>query len=232
MLRSSGKSAVIRDMRRATVLITLLFTVALVLPAAAGAAGVNVYKKGLVTVGDLPDGWTAEPAGTTTADNDAAKEIAACVGKPVVAKKKVVTGDDISDPTGTFTVASSIAVYPSAAVAKQQFKVYQSSKYAGCAKKYFETTPFGEDGPLPTAVITDEVELDTYGDRSAAYAAQAVIPNPDGTELQVTSIQAAVLRGKAVARYQFTSVGDEVFDQETGEKLLAQLDKRLDKAKL
>jgi hypothetical protein len=218
-------------MRRATILITLLFTIALVLPAAAGAAGVNGYKKGLVTVDDLPAGWTAETRDTST-DNAAANEIAACVGKPVAAKKKVVTGKDITDPTETFSVASTVAVYSSAAVAKKQFKVYQSSKYAACAKKYFETTPFGDGGPLPTAVITDEVEVDKYGDRSVAYAAQAVIPNPDGSEQQVTSIQAAVLRGKAIARYQFNSVGEEVFDQETGEALLAKLDTRLDKAKL
>jgi hypothetical protein len=231
MLRSSEKSVVTRHMRRASVLIALAFTVALVVPAAAGAAGVNVYKKGLVSVSDLPAGWTASTADTTN-DDDAATAIAECVGKPVVKKKKVLVGDDIEDSTGTFMVASSVAVYPSATVAKQQFKVYQSSKYAECAKKYFETTPFGEGGPLPTAVITDEVDLDSYGDRSVAYAAQAVIPNADGTELQVTSIQAAVLRGKAIARYQFNSVGDEVFDQETGEELLATLDKRLDKAKL
>lgn len=224
------ESVVIRDMRRTVIVIALLSLTVAVAPATAGAAGAKRYEKGLVTVDDLPAGWTASRADPS--DDDAAKAIAACVGKRVVKKKKVVTGDDISDPTGNFMVSSTVAVYRSAAVAKQQFKVYQSSKYADCARKYFETTPFGADGPLPTSVITDEVELDRYGDRSVAYAAQAIIPNTDGTSVTVTSIQAGVLRGKAIARYQFDSIGDEVFDQETGENLLATVDKRLDKAKL
>ena len=226
------KSVVTRSMRRAVALIALVSAVALTVPAAAGAASVNVYDKGLVTVTDLPAGWTASTA-DTAGDDATAKDIANCVGKPVVKKKKVVTGDDIVDSTGNFMVASSVAVYKSAAVAKKQFKVYQSPKYADCAKKHFETTPVGgADGPLPTSVITDRVELDPYGDRSVAHAAQAVIPNSDGTTTKVTSIQAAVLRGRAIARYQFNSQGEEVFDQATGEALLAKLDKRLDKAKL
>jgi hypothetical protein len=219
-------------MRRAPVLVALVVAVAVMVPAAAGAAGTNAYKKGLVTITDLPAGWTASSA-DTAGDDTTAKAIAACVGKPTVKKKKVVTGDDITDPTETFMVASSVAVYSSPAVAKRQFKVYRSPKYAECAKKHFETTPVGgEGGPLPTSVITDEVELDPYGDRSVAYAAQAVIPNSDGTSLTITSIQAAVLRGKAIAWYQFNSAGDSVFDQATGEALLEKLDKRLDKAKL
>jgi hypothetical protein len=219
-------------MRRPVIFLALVITATLAVPVVAGAASTSGYQKGLVTVKDLPAGWTAATA-DTSGDDAAAKDISACVGKPVVKKKKVYTGDDITDPTGSFMVASSVAVYSSAAAAKQQFKVFQSPKYADCAKKHFETTPVGGDGgPLPTSVITDEVDLDPYGDRSVAYAAHAVIPNSDGTSLQVTSIQAAVLRGKAIVRYQFNSAGDSVFDQQTGETILATLDKRLDKAKL
>ncbi|MGZ8735223.1 MAG: hypothetical protein ACXW1M_08555 [Acidimicrobiia bacterium] len=219
-------------MRRAPVLVVLALTAALVTPVAAGAAsGTAVYKKGLVTAADLPAGWTASPA-DTEGDAATAKDIAKCVGKPVVKKKAVVHGPDIVDPSGTFMVASSITVYSSAAVAKKQFAVYQSAKYADCAQKHFETTPVGgAGGPLPTAVIVDEVDLDRYGDRAVGHGAQAEIPNADGTTVTVTSIQAAVLRGKAIARYEFNGQGD-VFDQTTGEELLATVDKRLDKAKL
>jgi hypothetical protein len=223
---------VTRQMRRASVLIALVFAVALTAPASAGAASATVYKKGLVTVGDLPAGWTASSA-DTSGDDATAQDIAKCVGKPVVKQKKGISGDDIVDATGNFMVASSVAVYPSAAVATRQFKVYSSPKYADCAQKHFESTPVGgSGGPLPTSVITDKVEVDPYGDRSVAYAAQAEVPNADGTTVKVTSIQAAVLRGRAIVRYQFNSQGEQVFDQTTGEALLAKLDKRLDKAKL
>jgi hypothetical protein len=226
------KSVVTREMRRAAVLVVLSLTIALAAPVAAGAAtGTAGYKKGLVTVTDLPAGWTTS-APDTAGDAATAKDIASCVGKPVVKKKVVVTGDDLVDPSGNFMVASSVAVYSSAALAKQQFKTYQSPKYGDCAQKHFETTPVGgADGPLPTSVVVQKVSLDRFGDRTVGYAAQAEIPNSDGTTVTVTSVQGAVLRGRAIARYQFNGQGD-VFDQTIGEELLTTVDKRLDTVKL
>ena len=225
-------SAVIRDMRKAAVLVALVSAVALTAPAAAGAATGGAYGKGLVTTADVPAGWTAS-APDTAGDKATAQDIAQCVGQPVVKKKVVVTGKDIVDPSGNFMVGSSVAVYSSTALAKKQFKTYQSSKYAPCAQKHFETTPVGgTGGPLPTSVVVQQVTVKRTGDRNVAYGAKAEIPNTDGTTLTVTSVQVAVLRGKAIARYQFNGQGTQAFDQATGEALLAKVDKRLDKAKL
>jgi hypothetical protein len=225
------EAVVTREMRRAAVLVVLVSAVALVAPVAAGAASGGPYVKGLITAGDVPAGWTATTA-DTTGDAATTKDIAQCVGQPVVKKKSLVTGKDLVDPTGKFRASSSLAVYASPAVAKKQFKTYQSSKYAPCAQKHFETTPLLEGGPLPTSVDVQKVTVKRSGDRNVAYGAQVDIPNSDGTTLTITSVQVAVLRGKVIARYQFDGQGTTSFDQATGEGLLAKVDKRLDKASL
>jgi hypothetical protein len=230
-LRSGGTGVVTPQMRKAAILIVLVFAVAVTAPAA-GAANVRAAaNKALVTTADLPAGWTAS-AHDSENDDATAKDIARCTGKPLVKKKVVVTGDDITDPSDSFMVASSVAVYESAAAAKKQFKLYQSAKYADCAQKHFETTPVGgAGGPLPTSVDVGKVKLDRYGDRTVGYGLQAEVPDTDGTTIEITSVQAAVLVGRAIARYQFNGSG-EIFDQATGEAVLEKIDTRLGKAKL
>jgi hypothetical protein len=233
-LRSPAKSAVTRRMRKVAVLLMITVAVALTAPIAAGAANVRASaNKALITTADLPAGWTAS-APDTAGDDATAKAIARCVGKPLVKKKTVVMGDDITDPSDKFMVASTVAVYPSTAAAKKQFALYQSSKYAPCAKKHFETTPAGgTGGPLPTTVDVSKIKLDRYGDRTVGYGAQASIPATDGTTTEVTSVQAVVLVGRAIARYQFNGNGNgAVFDEKTGKALLRKVDKRLESAKL
>jgi hypothetical protein len=214
-------------MRRATITVVLACSIGVFAPTAAGAASSQTAaQKVLVTTADLPAGWTATPH-DSTGDSATAKDIAECVGKPLAKKQVSVKGDDITDASGNFMATSAVSVYASAAVARKQFRVYESPKYGACAKKHFETTPVGgTGGPLPTSVNVGKVKLARYGQRTVAYGASADIPDPSGTTTTVTSIQAAILKGRGIVTAQFNGKGD-VFAQDQGVAVLAAINKRL-----
>lgn len=219
-------------MRRLLVVSLAVATAAvgLLAPAAGAARQQPGYSKLLLTRADVPTGWQATAA-DTEADQTTAKAIAKCEGMPLVKKAWTVQGRDLTSPAGDLNATSSIAVYDSPAKAKKQFAAYTSSKFDDCAQKHFESTPVGgAGGPLPTSVAVQPVTVDEHGDKAVAYGARADIPQGD-TSVTVTSVQVAVLRGKAIARYQFNAQGD-VFDQATAEGMLAKIDARGAKAKL
>jgi hypothetical protein len=219
-------------MRKSLILVALACVVAFVVPTAAGAASSGSGgQKLLITKTDLPAGWTASTH-DSTGDDVTAQAIAACMGKPIVKKKVSLTSDDVADPSAKFSASNTVAVYATPALAKKQFAAYASPKYRTCVQSYFESAPFGgTGGPLPTQVQITKIQLPSYGQSRVGYALRADIPQEDGTSLAAYSVQAAILRGRAIVKAQFNGSGD-VFSQKQGEAVLKRLDTRLAKAKV
>lgn len=95
-------------------------------------------KSALVSLSDLPSGWTASAVPSTSASGTGftgGPQLARCLGVPT----KLVTSNPpkelsplYSNPGGSELVQDTISIYPSASYAKAVFAAVSSRKSAGC----------------------------------------------------------------------------------------------------
>ncbi len=106
--------------------------------AAATAKEKAQAKSALVSLSDLPHGWTSSTVPSTSASGtgfSGGPELARCLGVPT----KLVTSNPpkelsplYSNPGGSELVQDTISIYPSAAYAHSVFDAVSSRKSAGC----------------------------------------------------------------------------------------------------
>ncbi len=104
--------------------------------AAATAAEKSHAKQALVTLSDLPAGWTSSSQPSTSAGTfSGAPQLARCIGVPT----KLIANNPPRQVSPLFTahggnevVQDTVSIYPSAAYAKQVYTAISSPKAAGC----------------------------------------------------------------------------------------------------
>ncbi|HEY6471513.1 MAG TPA: hypothetical protein VIY26_01390 [Acidimicrobiales bacterium] len=157
--------------------------------AAATAKEKAQAKSALVSLTDLPHGWTASPLPSTSASGTGftgGPELARCLGVPT----KLVTSNPpkelsplYSNPGGSELVQDTISIYPSAAYAHAVFAAVSSHKSAGCIAA--ELNSAGATSASDRATVTRV----TSPKGTAAFTLDATVtgegskPTPTSTEI-------------------------------------------------
>jgi hypothetical protein len=161
-------------------------------PAATTAAGgfdkvaaTRTAKAALLTLDDLPDGWTAEPSDASDADDEAVNsQLADCLGVDADffagsgPDKVEVKSDDFSSPNDGASggVSQSVNVETTERMTND-FSVINSPKLTGCLETVygaFLKQEFAEDPQTKGAEVGDVTatrsNIPTYGDESTGIA--------------------------------------------------------------
>jgi hypothetical protein len=181
------------------------------------AAAQQQAQAALLTVDDLPDGWTSTPSDDSDEDNQEVQgQLADCVGVDASIfaddgpDKAMAQSDEFASPengrTGSFT--EEVDVESSDRVAKD-FEVVNSDKLTGCLETVFGAflkQKFAEDPQTKDAQVGDVTAerggIPTYGDESVGI--EITVPfSIAGTDAKVIIDMVFVRVGNAVAELSF-----------------------------
>jgi len=98
------------------------------------ASTMATAKKALLTLSDMPKGWTSAAAPTSTPATPGAAQLARCMGVPISAitsNPPSVSSPDFTSPNGD-TVFDQVSIFPSAKAARADFDVDANPKAPKC----------------------------------------------------------------------------------------------------
>jgi hypothetical protein len=183
------------------------------------AAAQQQANAALLTLDDLPDGWTSNPADTRNdGDEEVQAALADCVGVDASIfadegpdKAKAQSDDFISPDSGAAGEFSEEVDVESADRAADDFEVVTSDKLTGCLETVFGNflkEKFAEDPRTKDAEIGDVAaersDIPSYGDESIGI--QITVPfSVSGTEARAVIDMVFIRVGNAVAQLQFNN---------------------------
>jgi hypothetical protein len=161
------------------------------LSGSAGAAATPAEKsqatKALVTLSDLPQGWTSGPAPSTSAAGvSGSSQLARCIGVPtrLVAdnppreQSPIFTGQG-----GTELVQDTVSIYASAAEANAVYRVVANRKAAGCLSSLLNSASATSKSPLRTTVARVESPRGTVAFTLGEKVTSGTTSTPTTTEV-------------------------------------------------
>jgi hypothetical protein len=159
------------------------------LAGAAATAGQKAQaKKALVSIHDLPGGWTSTQVPSTSASSfSGAPQLAKCMGVPtklIANNPPRVVSPLFRDQGGSELVQDTISIYPSATYARAVFAAISSHKAAGCISSLMNgaSPADGSAGHVTVARVAS-------AKGSAAFTLEATVsgtgttPTPTSTEV-------------------------------------------------
>jgi len=189
----------------------------------AGASDESTAKKLVITEADVGSGFVAQ---TPPDVPDVLPQIAECVGKSIEGRKLVASerGPKLSNQTEQgLQIDSSVDIVKTKAMAEAYKAVVSSAKYPGCVAQG------PKDSHLTSPVDVQRARVKKYGDYSTA-----VIVRVDNSEpvAKFTIYGVEIQKGRALLRASFVINGTTPYDRAAAEKIIDNVAKRLDKAKV
>lgn len=179
----------------------------------AGASGSAVAQaeRDLLTLANLPVGWTSSSSLGNSAAPHAVK-LAKCLGVPVAlirANYPEANSPEFTDPNMSATVDDTVQIFPSIKVAQASLAAYSSTKAPKClaADLRSEKQRLSTESGGQVNSITVTASPVSFGPgTSASNARISVTINGDGATIDVLSVVGVVgVKGQQVT---FTSYGD------------------------
>lgn len=191
-----------------------------VVPAStAGAASsqsptLSQARKDLLTLADMPSGWTsAKNTDSNDNNNVGSAQLARCVGVPkmlVSENPPSVNSREFQNAQDTLTVADNVTVFPSTKNAASEYALSQNPKLPGCMTalasgplktKLFGKTPKGTTIGSP---LVSAVSASAFGSGVDGYS-MSVPVTAQGQTVNVTVTQLDVVKGRLGHQVTFTS---------------------------
>ncbi len=158
----------------------------------AGAAATTAQKaqakKALVSISDLPSGWTSSAVPSTSAGTfSGAPQLAKCMGVPtklIANNPPRVLSPLFRGAGGSELVQDTISIYPSAAYAKAVFTAISSHKAAGCISSLMNEASAGTSsaGHVTVARVAS-AKGSTAFTLEATVSGTGNVPTPTSTEV-------------------------------------------------
>lgn len=213
--------AVAGRMAAALVTIALAMTMA-VLGSAAAEAGAGASaptlaqaRKDLLTLSDMPAGWTTTKNPDTGNNTLGDSQLAHCIGvraSLITENPPSVNSRQFQDKQATLTVADNVTVFPSAKNAAAEYAIGNNPKLAGCmttlASGPLKTKLFGKPpkGGSIGSPLVSTVAPSAFGPGVAGYSLSVPITD-HGVTLNVTVTQLETVKGRLGHQVTFTSLG-------------------------
>ncbi len=205
-----------------------------VMGGAAGASDETTAQKLIITKADVAKahvghGVVVGAGGSSDATpTDTFGPIAECVGKPVPGRAvvAVVHGPQLVAKDGRSSIGSNVDIVQTKAMAQADRAVVQSAALPHCLAQVAEQQGRAANGSIDAR----RIKLKRYGDYSTAVLLQLFDSN--GGPATTTAIAVLTLRGRAELSDQFLTQGATPYPRKAAEKVLDQLAKRIDAAKV
>ncbi len=101
-------------------------------------------KGSLLTLADMPAGWTSSPSSNSSSSTfSGAPQLASCIGVPtkyIATNPPEVDGPQFQNPGGTEMVQDSISFFPSARFAQAEYGAITKKKTPGCLATFLDTS--------------------------------------------------------------------------------------------
>jgi hypothetical protein len=209
--------------RSATVVVTTVLAVTLAvlgpLAAEAGAgaspATLAQARKDLLTLADMPSGWTSTKNPNTGNNTLGDSQLAHCIGVAnslITENPPSVNSRQFQNSQGTLLVADNVTVFPSAKNAATEYALGNNPKLASClttlATGPLKTKLFGKPpkGTTLGTPLVSAIATSALGTGVAGYA-MSVPVTAQGVTLNVTVTQLVTVKGRLGHQVTFTSVG-------------------------
>ncbi|MFZ0250808.1 MAG: hypothetical protein WAL61_12760 [Acidimicrobiales bacterium] len=185
--------------------------------AGAGASPTTLAqaRKDLLTLADMPAGWTSTKNPNTGTNSLGDAQLAHCIGVAtslVSENPPSVNSRQFQNTQGTLLVGDNVTVFPSATNAAAEYALAHNPKLAGCmttvASGPLKTKLFGKP-PKGTTIgtpLVSPVAPSAFGTGVAGYA-MSVPVTAQGVTLNVTVTQLVTVKGRLGHQVTFTSVG-------------------------
>jgi hypothetical protein len=179
-----------------------------------GPASLAQARKDLLTLSEMPSGWTAVKNPNT--DNTVGDtQLAHCLGVAtslITEDPPSVNSKQFQNTEGTLTVADNVTVFPSAKNAATEDAIVNSSKLPQCMTtlasgplkaKLFGKSPAGTTLGTP---LVSPVAASAFGPGVVGYSLSVPITS-HGTTINLTVTQLDVVQGRLGHQVTFTGVG-------------------------
>ncbi len=183
----------------------------------AGASPVSLAqaRKDLLTLSDMPAGWTSTKNPNTGSNTLGDSQLARCIGVAsslVSENPPSVNSRQFQNTPGTLLVGDNVTVFPSAKNSAAEYGIANNPKLAGCmttvASGPLKTKLFGKP-PKGTTIgtpLVSGVAPAAFGSGVAGYAMSVPI-TAQGVTVNVTVTQLVTVKGRLGHQVTFTSVG-------------------------
>jgi hypothetical protein len=192
--------------------VPLAVLVALAAPAAAGESKSDkaILKAGIITKGDVPDGWTSKKA---SGGDNSFKGITECktISSAIeTAKKKVprARSREFQEPDsrGTTSTENTVYVFKDVTAAGGFLANFQSDVASTCLEKSFAKSTSGRSG-AGTPTLSPITDLQGVGDDAIGY--ETTIPFTANGETATIYLDFIAVRiGRAFVGFGFTNLGE------------------------
>jgi hypothetical protein len=191
--------------------------------ALAGTSDESTAKKLVLTKADVGRGFVSEPA---LADASRFPEMAQCVGKSI-AGREVVThldGSTLVDEDALVTINSNVDILKTQKMVSADVAVVKDLHFPDCYAEVLDRA-----AGYGTQVDTKRVKLKRYGDYSTALLTRVESDRESGDEV-ASIVTVLIQRGRAELLAQFLTESSTPFPRASVQKILVELDERLDAA--
>jgi hypothetical protein len=175
-------------------------------------------KKDLLTVHDLPKGWTASKSSNSNSSFPGAAQLATCLGVPtslIASNEPSVSSPQFSSPTGVITVDDSLSLDPSATYARKDFASLANPKTPSClttvlngAAKPALTASLGTAFTVGTIAVS-RLPASDFGPHAADFALFFPVTK-GGTTLNVETIVVDFAKGSEEQNLVFTGLATSI----------------------
>lgn len=191
----------------------LLATSAGASPGSSSSASLAQARKDLLTLADMPSGWTSVKNTDTTNTNVGAAQLAHCIGVAtalVSENPPSVYSREFQNAGASLTVADNVTVFPSAKNAAAEFAIGASPKLPGCmttlASGPLKTKLFGKTSKGTTigSPLVSAVSGAAFGPGVHGYSLSVPV-TVQGQTVNVTATQLVAVKGRLGHQLTFTS---------------------------
>jgi hypothetical protein len=180
------------------------------------SASLSQARKDLLTLSEMPAGWTSTKNPNTGNNTVGDTELAHCVGVAtalIAENPPSVNSRQFQDTQGTLTVADNVTVFPSAQNAAAEEAVSGNPKLPPCmttlASGPLKTKLFGKSpkGTTLGTPLVSPVASSAFGPGVVGYSLSVPITT-HGTTINLTVTQLDTVRGRLGHQVTFTGVGE------------------------
>jgi hypothetical protein len=181
-----------------------------------GSASLTQARKDLLTLSEMPAGWTSTKNPNTGNNTVGDTQLAHCVGVPtglIAENPPSVNSRQYQNTQGTLTVADNVTVFPSAQNAAAEEAIGGNPKLPQCmttlASGPLKTKLFGKS-PKGTALgtpLVSPVASSAFGPGVVGYSLSVPITT-QGTTINLTVTQLDTVKGRLGHQVTFTGVGE------------------------
>jgi hypothetical protein len=172
-------------------------------------------RKDLLTLSDMPSGWTSTKNPNTANNTAGSAQLAHCLSVSkslIVENPPSVYSKQFQDPQGVLNVSDNVAVFPSAKNATAEYALAGDAKFPRCMtslasgplkEKLFGKPPKGTTMGTP---LVSAVAATAFGPDIDGYSLSVPITT-QGQTLNVTVTELIVVKGRLGHQVTFTSAG-------------------------